>query len=157
MKSIRLLLALGLTALLGTAVHAHDKNAPLDNEQKQFLVQYEMVRAALAADDLAGAKKAAAVVAAMPVIHHENGVDAPPGFVQDARKFADANSLEAAREVFVSLSKRAVHVTENKPGYFVIHCKMFPKGEGDWVQTTSKINNPYMGRSMPGCGTIIGK
>ena len=154
MKSIRLLLALGLTALLGTAVHAHDKNAPLDNDQKQFLVQYEMVRAALAADDLAGAKKAAAVVAAIPVIHHENGVDAPPGFVQDARKFAGADSLEAAREVFKSFSKRAVHVTENKPGYYVAHCPMVPNNEGDWVQTTKKISNPYLGKAMPTCGSI---
>ena len=156
MKSIRLLLALCLTALFGTAVHAHDKNAPLDNDQKQFLAQYELVRAALAADDLAGAKKAAAVIAAMPVIHHENGVDAPPGYVQDARKFADVTSLDGGREVFVSLSKRAVHVAENKPGYFVMHCKMFPKGEGDWVQTSSTVNNPYMGKSMPSCGTIVG-
>ena len=154
MKSIRLPLALGLTALFGTAVHAHDKNAPLDNDQKQFLVQYEMVRAALAADDLVGAKKAAAVVAAMPVIHHENGVDAPPGFVQDARKFAGSDSLEAAREVFKSFSKRAVHVTENKPGYYVAHCPMVPNNEGDWVQTTKKISNPYLGKAMPTCGSI---
>jgi len=154
MKLIRILLVFGLSALLGAAARAHDKNAPLDNDQKQFLTQYELVRAALAADDLAGAKKAAAIVAAMPVIHHENGVDAPPGYVQDARKFAGAKSLEDAREVFKSFSKRAVHVAEGKPGYYVAHCPMVPNDEGDWVQTSTRISNPYMGKAMPSCGSL---
>lgn len=154
MKMIRILLVLGFTALLGSAAHAHDKNAPLDNDQKQFLAQYELVRAALAADDLAAAKKAAAVVAAMPVIHHENGVDAPPGYVQDARKFADAKSLQDARDVFKSFSKRAVHVAEGKPGYYVAHCPMVPNNEGDWIQTSKEIANPYFGKDMLTCGSI---
>ena len=154
MKTIRILSTLALAGLLALAANAHDKNAPLDNDQKQFLAQYELVRAALAADDLGAAKKAAAVVAAMPVIHHENGVDAPPGYVQDARKFAGADSLQAAREVFKSFSKRAVHVAENKPGYYVAHCPMVPNNEGDWVQTTKKISNPYLGKAMPTCGSI---
>ena len=147
-------LAIGLISLLGTAAQAHDKTAPLDDDQKKFLAQYELVRAALAADDLAAANKNAAVVAAMSVIHHENGVDAPPGYVQDARKFADAKSLQDAREVFKSFSKRAIHVTEGKPGYFVAHCPMVSNDEGDWVQTTKKISNPYLGKAMPTCGSI---
>ena len=154
MKTIRILLVLGVAALLGSAARAHDKNAPLDNDQKQFLAQYELVRAALAADDLATAKKAAAVVAAMPVIHHENGVDAPPGYVQDARKFASAESLKDAREVFKSFSKRAVHVAEGKPGYYVAHCPMVADNEGDWIQTSKEIANPYFGKAMLGCGSI---
>ena len=154
MKTIRNLTILAFAGLLTLAAQAHDKNAPLDNDQKQFLAQYELVRAALSADDLATAKKAAAVVAAMPVIHHENGVDAPPGYVQDARKFAAAESLKEAREVFKSFSKRAVHVAEGKPGYYVAHCPMVPNEEGDWVQTTKKISNPYMGKAMATCGSI---
>ena len=154
MKTIHILLAVGLSALLASAASAHDKNAPLDSDQKQFLTQYELVRAALAADDLAAAKQAAAVVAAMPVIHHENGVDAPPGFVQDARKFAATKSLAEFREVFKSFSKRAVHVAEGKPGYYVAHCPMVPDNKGDWVQTTKNISNPYMGKAMATCGSI---
>ena len=154
MKMIRILLVLVFTALLGSAARAHDKNAPLDSDQKQFLAQYELVRAALAADDLPAAKKAAAVVAAMPVIHHENGVDAPPGYVQDARKFASADSLKDAREVFKSFSKRAVHVAEGKPGYYVAHCPMVPNNEGNWIQTSKEIANPYFGKGMLTCGSI---
>ena len=154
MKMTRILLVLVFTALLGSAARAHDKNAPFDSDQKQFLVQYELVRAALAADDLPAAKKAAAVVAAMPVIHHENGVDAPPGYVQDARKFASADSLKDAREVFKSFSKRAVHVAEGKPGYYVAHCPMVPNNEGNWIQTSKEIANPYFGKGMLTCGSI---
>ena len=154
MKMIRSLLVLGFSALLSLVARAHDKNAPLDSDQKQFLAQYELVRAALAADDLAAAKKAAAVVAAMPVIHHENGGDAPPGFVQDARKFAETKSLAEFREVFKSFSKRALHVTEGKPGYYVAHCPMVPNDEGDWIQTSKEIANPYFGKAMLSCGSI---
>lgn len=154
MKFKRLLLTLGLVGLVSTTAHAHDKSAPLDSDQKQFLAQYELVRAALAADDLATAQKAAAIVAAMPVIHHENGVDAPPGFVQDARKFAATKSLAEFREVFKSISQRAVHVTAGKPGYYVAHCPMVPDNKGDWVQTTKNIGNPYMGKAMPTCGSV---
>lgn len=151
---IRILPVIVSALLLGSAARAHDKNAPLDNDQKQFLTQYELVRAALADDDLAAAQKAAAVVAAMPVIHHENGVDAPPGYVQDARKFASVKSLKEAREVFKSFSKRAVHVAGGKPGYYIAHCPMVPNDEGDWVQTTKPISNPYMGKAMATCGSI---
>ncbi|MBI2814461.1 MAG: DUF3347 domain-containing protein [Opitutae bacterium] len=154
MKFIHLLRALGFSALLASAAQAHDKNAPLDNDQKLFLAQYELVRAALAADDLAAARKAAAVVAAMPVIHHENGADAPPGYVLDARKLATTQSLQEAREVFKSFSKRAVHVAQGKPGYYVAHCPMVPEDKGDWVQTTRAISNPYLGRAMATCGSI---
>jgi len=154
MKMIRILLVLVFTTLLGSAARAHDKNAPLDSDQKQFLAQYELVRAALAADDLPATKKAAAVVAAMTVIHHENGVDAPPGYVQDARKFASADSLKDAREVFKSFSKRAVHVAGGKPGYYVAHCPMVPNNEGDWIQTSKEIANPYFGKGMLTCGSI---
>lgn len=31
---------------------------------------------------------------------------------------------------------------------------MVEGGEGDWVQTTTKINNPYFGKAMLTCGSI---
>ena len=102
------------SVLLATVAEAHDRHAPLNSEQRVFMKQYELARAALAAGDLELAKKATAVVAALTVIHHEsNGVDAPPGFVQDARKFVTATSLTEAREIFKSYSKRAVNVTSS--------------------------------------------
>lgn len=152
MKHLRLPILLASIIVLGTATHAHDRRAPLDNDQKVFLAQYELTRAALANDDLRAAKEAAAVVAVLTVIHHEDSGDAPPGFVQDARRFVDTISLDQAREVFKSYSKRAIHVTEGKAGYYVVHCAAQPNDERDWVQSTPTVSDPYSGAKMPICG-----
>ena len=159
MKIIRTLLALGLFALLGSVARAHDKNAPLNDEQKAFLFQYEAVRAALAADDLAVAKKAASAVVtesktapAEPLTPEQKERQA--SFAATVQKIATADSLESARDAFKALSKRAVHYAEGKPGYYVAHCPMVPNNEGDWIQTSKDIANPYFGKAMLGCGSI---
>ena len=137
----------------GMAV-AHDPKAPLDSDQLQFLAQYVLVRDALAAEDLEGAKKAAAPVAANPVIHHEKTGDAPPGFVLDARKLLAATDLERAREIFKSWSQRAVNVSKGKAGYYVAHCPSAP-AEGKWITTARTAgDNPYRGAKAPGCAAL---
>lgn len=151
MKPLRLALMLCLMVGLGTTAQAHDPKAPLNKEQKIFLAQYELARAALAADDLQAAKEATAVVAALTVIHHEASGDAPPGFVQDARKFIQSTSLQQAREIFKSYSKRAIHVTGGKSGYYIVHCAVEPNDDRDWVQSTPAIGDPYAGLKNPIC------
>lgn len=159
MKSIRILQALGLFALLGLTVRAHDKNAPLNDEQKAFLSQYESVRAALAADNLAATKKAASAVVTEsktaptePLTPEQKERQA--SFVASVRKIATAGSLDAARDVFKVLSKRAIHYAEGKEGYYVANCPMVPKDEGNWVQTSKSVSNPYFGKAMLSCGSI---
>ena len=151
MKTIRILTALIFTGLLAIAARAHDTSAPLNAEQKQFLSDYEAVRAALAADDLPAAQKAATVLADHASKSTEKKAQAHG---ETAGKLAKAGNLEAAREAFKTLSKGAVHLAEGKEGYFVAHCPMVPNEEGDWVQTTKRINNPYMGKAMLTCGSI---
>lgn len=153
MKTIRILSTLALAAVFALVARAHDKNAPLTAEQKQFLAQYEAVRAALAADDLPAAQKAATIVAeqagntAATDKHAQAKVDA-------ATKLAKATDLVAAREAFKTLSKQAAHLADGQQGYYLAHCPMVPNEEGDWVQTTKKISNPYMGKAMATCGSI---
>jgi hypothetical protein len=153
MKTIRILSTLVLAALLSLAAQAHDKNAPLNDKQKQFLAQYEAVRAALAADDLPAAQNAAIVIAehaghaAATDKHAQAKVDA-------ATHLARADGLAAAREAFKALSKQATHLADGQKGYYLAHCPMVPNEEGDWVQTTKKISNPYMGKAMATCGSI---
>ena len=115
--------------------------ATLTPAQKQFLTQYETVRAALAADDLTAAKKAAAVLAA-------DKTTAAPG----AADLAKSGSIKDARDAFKKLSAHAAMVATQQPGYFVMACPMVP--EGTWVQLTKKVENPYMGAAMLGCGAI---
>lgn len=159
MKSIRLILALAGCTLLGATVYAHDKSAPLSEEQKAFLAQYEAVRAALAADDLAATKKAAAAVITEsktqpkePLTDEQKERQAK--FAANVKKIATADSLKSARESFKALSKRAIHYAEGKEGYYVANCPMVEGGEGDWVQTSNKISNPYFGKSMLTCGSV---
>lgn len=162
MKSIRILQAIGLFALLGLTVRAHDKNAPLNDEQKAFLSQYESVRAALAADDLAATRKAAAAVTTEsktaptePLTPEQKERQA--SFVASVNKIASADSLETARAAFKVLSKRAIHYAAGKDGYYLANCPMVPGGEGDWIQISANISNPYYGKSMLTCGSIKAK
>lgn len=159
MKTIRLVLALAGCSLFGAAVYAHDKSAPLNDEQKAFLAQYEAVRAALAADDLAAVKKAAAAVVTEsktppkePLTDEQKERQAK--FAAMVKKIATADSLKTARAEFKALSKRAIHYAQGKEGYYVANCPMVEGGEGDWVQTSKKINNPYFGKQMLTCGSI---
>ncbi|MEO7412711.1 MAG: hypothetical protein ABIZ81_05080 [Opitutaceae bacterium] len=142
MKNCRFLLC-SFLAMFASLAHAQEKRAALSADQKAFLERYEAVRAGLAADDLGVAKKASAAIAAAPGV----GSDA-------AKKISGAVSIEAAREAFKALSQQAVSVAEGQPGYYHAHCPMVPKQEGDWVQTSKKISNPYFGKAMATCGSI---
>lgn len=119
-----------LTLLAVAGLRAADL-APAD---KDFLAKYEPVRAALAADDLPAARKAAA---ALP--------DA------DSQKIAAAESIAAARAAFWALSARAIPLARSTTGYYVVHCPMANK---DWVQTSKDISNPYEGKNMLTCGVV---
>ena len=130
--------------MLASFATAQETRAPLTPAQKAVLARYESVRAGLAADDLATAKKAAAELAELP------GADAAT-----ARKLAAADSLSAARDAFKPLSKSAVMLAAGQPGYIHALCPMVPRKEGDWVQTSKTISNPYYGKSMLTCGSIV--
>ena len=132
MKIVRILQALGLSALLGLTAQAHDKRAPLTDAQKSFLSQYEPVRAALAADDLATVKKAATVVEKDLAVIAKDEPKAQSA-ADAAKKLAGADSLKTAREAFKALSKRAVHLAGSQKGYYIANCPMVEGGEGDWV------------------------
>src|SRR6266403_4407306 len=116
-------------ALTGARVEA----GPLSDADKQFLVRYEKVRGALAADDLGAGKTAAADLG-------DEGV-----------QLAKSSSLKDARAAFEKLSDKAKQLAAGQSGYYVAYCPMLKK---DWVQTTEKIANPYYGKKMADCGEI---
>src|SRR5437764_15162826 len=119
-------IAFGMIASVGDA-------AALSDQDKKFLTSYEKIHVALAADDLAGAKAAATELG-------DSGSD-----------IAKANSLKDARAGFEKLSARAKTTAAGQSGYHVAHCPMLNK---DWVQTSTTISNPYVGKGMVGCGEI---
>jgi hypothetical protein len=107
--------------------------AALSDQDKQFLNSYGKAHDALVADDLAGAKQAAANLG-------------PAGAT-----FAKSKSLDEARSAFGQLSDKAVRLAAGQSGYYVAHCPMKNK---DWVQTSATIANPYGGKDMIACGEI---
>lgn len=107
--------------------------APLTAAKKEYLAGYEKIRVALVADDLAQAKQAANALG------------------EEGSAMAKSESLEAARTGFATLSGKAEKLAGGQPGYYVVHCPMAKK---DWVQTSEKISNPYLGKEMLGCGEI---
>jgi hypothetical protein len=123
-------IALALLCLLSIAAGAR---AELSDSDKQFLANYEKVHAALAADNLAEAKNAAAELG------------------NDGGAIAKSESIITARKEFGTLSEKAVNLAKGQSGYYVAYCPMAKKS---WVQTSEKISNPYEGREMLTCGVI---
>jgi hypothetical protein len=107
--------------------------ANLSDQDEKFLTSYEKIHVALAADDLSGAKSAAAELGDL------------------GSNIARANSLKNARIGFEKLSAQAKTIVAGQSGYHVAHCPMLNK---DWVQTSTTISNPYGGKEMMGCGEI---
>jgi Cu(I)/Ag(I) efflux system membrane fusion protein len=136
---------------VGTSIAAA---AGLVEADKAFLRHYATLHSALAADDLAEAKKAAAEAVRSLTPGGTGGEDVKP-VAEAARAMADASSIKAAREAFKVISKYAVKITSGVKGYYHANCPMVPKGGGDWVQTTDEIRNPYYGKAMLTCGAIV--
>lgn len=110
--------------------------AKLADTDKAWLASYEKLRAALAADDLVGAKAAAANVTGAEVV-------------------AAAKSIGDARKAFTTVSAKAVALTKGQPGFHHVYCSMFPGGQGHWVQTDKTVENPYWGKTMLRCGEVM--
>jgi hypothetical protein len=106
--------------------------AELSTEDTQFLAGYEKVRAALAADDAEAARSAAGELG------------------EEGAAVAKSENIKAARAEFAKLSERAIQLGRGQSGYYVANCPMLKK---DWLQTSTKISNPYDPK-MPECGVI---
>lgn len=143
-----------ILGLLAFSAVAHEAGGPLTAEQKTYLSQYESIRAALAADDLAAAKKAAAVYVATPQEKAATEADAKRAATRlDAgKKLSGATTLKDARDAFKILSRTANHLAEGQKGYYRYICPHVANDEGKWVQTTKEISNPYEGKANPKCG-----
>lgn len=108
---------------------------------------YEIVRDALAKDDLERARKASTQVAKV-------AGEAEPIRVA-AASLGGAQDIAAARLAFGELSKAylawLVANPDSAKGLHAFRCPM-AKGYQKWVQRTETMENPYMGQKMLECG-----
>ena len=123
--------------VLGVTASAFAQSAVLDS--------YVGVAQALASDDLSAAKKAATGLESAAKADKQTALAAA------AAKIASSKSLDAARESFKAASSDAVKLAAGKKGFYVFTCPMV---HADWVQTTKDTVNPYLGKSMPDCGSL---
>lgn len=81
----------------------------------------------------------------------------------DAKEHAEhisknAGNIKHQREHFEMLSKdiyQLVKTFGSGQELYYDHCPMYNDNKGaDWISETKEIKNPYLGKSMPGCGVI---
>lgn len=125
--------ALAACLLTSLAMTTSVPAAELSVADKAFLAQYETVHAALAADNLAEAKKAATTMG------------------EDGAPLARSETIAAARKEFETMSERALKLAAGQAGYYHVNCPMLKK---DWVQTSKEVSNPYGGKEMLTCGAV---
>lgn len=78
---------------------------------------------------------------------------------QSAAKLAQAKDLTSFREQFASLSQQLYQVEQasdlTDETLYLQYCPMALGGEGaNWLSLEEKVQNPFMGQRMPGCGSV---
>ena len=117
-----------------------------ESTHPKIIKQYDIVRAALVADDLSAAKKAATNLATAAQEESVTELQVP------IKKLTDSTSLKEARAAFQSISLVLEKWVKGQKGFFIVTCPMIK--DSVWIQTTDKIGNPYAGQEMPECGQI---
>jgi Cu(I)/Ag(I) efflux system membrane fusion protein len=117
-----------------------------------------LVASRLADDRLDGLADAAAAVAPLTAAAPSAG-DLSPWLLDAAAaadRLATATDLVAARRALGALNRALLAAASADPrsrdGRYVFSCPMTGADFGKWVQSGPDLANPYMGRSMPGCG-----
>ncbi len=129
-------------------------SAPVEAASGDALViAYDAVRAALASDNLATARKTSGALAASA-----RAAGAGPQVSAVATRAAevrDAADLAGARLAFGELSRALIGLLVAEParatGVTAYRCPM-AKGYQKWVQLGGSLANPYMGKKMLTCG-----
>lgn len=110
---------------------------------------YEVVRKALAADNLKAAKNGAAALAKLAKKEKRGGI------VGSSERLSATKDMAAARLAFGELSKQTILLLQKQPsltkGLTAYQCPM-AKGYKKWLQADSEMANPYMGKRMLKCG-----
>ncbi len=144
MKISALFRILFVATFVGTAVALSAATSePAPKYGCELLTAYVPMAKALAADDLATARRASNELARLAE------ADGMTGIVALAREFAGAADLTGARTVFRGLSEEIEPLTVTEKKVTVMYC---PMARAVWVQPTGPVENPYFGAAMLRCG-----
>lgn len=136
---------------------------------KEIIAGYLQLKNALAKDNTKDAASAGnAIVATLATVdmkalstdQMKSYMDVADDLKENAEHIgANAGKLDHQREHFEMLSKDIADLvkTFGKGGQTLYKdfCPMFNDGKGaSWISETKEINNPYLGKAMPTCGTM---
>lgn len=124
-------------------------NTPVAKPVKSVFDNYLRIHAALAADSLEGVAQSASAVAQS--VRNDAAKSLPANVTRQADTLAKASDLKSARKAFKPLSDSLIKYVKanNIAGLHEAYC---PMAKASWLQADQRLNNPYMGRSMPSCG-----
>lgn len=120
---------------------------------KSVFDHYLKIQGELAKDSLKGVDDHASAIA--NAVKGDDMKMLSPEVAKEAEALSTAKTLKEARAEFKDLSSSLIkYVSDNKipkGTYYEAYCPMV---KASWLQADKKIANPYMGKQMPGCGTI---
>jgi Cu(I)/Ag(I) efflux system membrane fusion protein len=144
-----------------SVAEAQQVSAPANSPAQKLISAYLGVQRKLAADDAKGARASFGQLKAAADAKDLAGDTAVKQKIStSAASGAAAKDLAAARDAFAKTSdgmldwlKREGNPLANSVR--VAHCPMAQDGKGArWLQTDSKLANPYYGAEMLECGSI---
>ena len=115
---------------------------------RSVLDNYLKIQAALAQDSIRGVPQSAAAIA--KAVRSDASRTFPQRLARQAERLAAAKDLAAARDAFRRVSPHLItYVKKNHvAGFHKGYCRM---QKAAWLQADPTIDNPYMGKAMPGC------
>jgi RND family efflux transporter MFP subunit len=146
-------------------VHTLADASPLTVKVDAVATSYLDLVTALAADDEKGAPGHVKTLAAASAVLEKAAKETPQATSAAALSQAAAalsgKDMVGQRKALPALGKAFLSVVDAVPPspavgktLYVFHCSMFP---GDWVQRTEKVANPFYGKEMPTCGSLVRK
>jgi hypothetical protein len=122
----------------------------LSERDRTVLASYEQIRAGLAQDDARAARSGAlSLVATLKTSHQDADTKR---LLAQTQALLDARALDLERQAFAPLSASLIPLVQGVEGYYVMTA---PPGVGaDWIQRTSEVDNPYLGKAMHSTGML---
>ena len=145
-------------AVLATNTRAGHRTFPkeqtgaLTEPVKSVFDNYLKIESALANDSIDGVASNASAIGS--AVRGDLMKMLSPEMAAQADALAKTKDLAKARGVFKRLSKSLIqYLADHKitSAYAEVYC---PMAKASWLQSGNKIDNPYLGASMRGCGRI---
>jgi hypothetical protein len=155
MKIIRSIFVALLLSIVAINAKAQTTNATIDN----VVAAYLEVKNALAADNGAIAEAKAKILYNQIITVQVKDQAAWKKYADklsfDSRHISETTAIDHQREHFAALSKNLYEVLKDlKTNSKALYLEYCPMKKSSWLSDRATIENPYFGKSMPGCGSV---